>query len=233
MLYHGHSKTVFELHYISRSIALRGNDRVKGLITASNDGLYFIIIYLLVYFCARNRPEFHDYLSRLLKTSARNACIFCATDKARLGLATAFLALPHTRTITQSCLYLYYQTLSNPVMAIKAVRSELLCIPNSTSMASSTKRARMGKFCVCRGSGLRSCTNTAGIRNTYHVEGISMHKFPANEEQQKICIKFVRKHRPNFTPTNSSVIYSPYFETSCFEFRLKNFRKNAVDICFS
>ena len=41
MLYHGHSKTDFELHYILRSIALRGN--VKGLITASNDGLYFII----------------------------------------------------------------------------------------------------------------------------------------------------------------------------------------------
>ena len=44
MLYHGHSKTDFELHYISRSIALRGNDSVNGLsITASNDGLYFII----------------------------------------------------------------------------------------------------------------------------------------------------------------------------------------------
>ena len=43
MLYHGHSKTDFELHYISRSIALRGNDSVKCLITASNDGLYFII----------------------------------------------------------------------------------------------------------------------------------------------------------------------------------------------
>ena len=42
MLYHGHSKTDFELHYISCSIALRGNDSVKSLITASNDGLYFI-----------------------------------------------------------------------------------------------------------------------------------------------------------------------------------------------
>ena len=41
-----------------------------------------------------------------------------------------------------------------------------------------------------------------------------MHKFPANEEQRKIWIKFVPKHRPNFTPTNSSVICSAYFETS-------------------
>ena len=80
-------------------------------------------------------------------------------------------------------------------------------------MASSTKRARGGKFCVCGGPGLRSCTNT------YHVEGISMHKFPANEEQRKMWIKFVRKHRPNFTPTNSSVICSAHFETSCFATR--------------
>ena len=73
--------------------------------------LLYYIIYLLACFCAPDRPEFDDYLSRLLKTSARNACMFCATDKARLGLATAFLALSHTGTITQSCLHLYYQTL--------------------------------------------------------------------------------------------------------------------------
>ena len=116
-----------------------------------------------------------------------------------------------SRTSLNSHLYyhaiLLVSVLSNP---IKAVQSELLFIPNSTSMASSTKRARRGKFCVCGGPGLRSCTNT------YHVEGISMHKFPANEEQRKMWIKFVRKHRPNFTPTNSSVICSAHFETSCF-----------------
>ena len=60
-----------------------------------------------------------------------------------------------------------------------------------------------------------------------------MHKFPANEEQRKIWTKFVRKHRPNFTPTNSLVICSAYFETSCFESRLKSFTKNAVFVCFS
>ena len=43
-----------------------------------------------------------------------------------------------------------------------------------------------------------------------------MHKFPANEEQRKTWIKFVRKHRPNFTPTNSSVICSTHFDKSCF-----------------
>ena len=32
-----------KLYYILCSVALRGNDSVKGLTTASNDGLYFII----------------------------------------------------------------------------------------------------------------------------------------------------------------------------------------------
>ena len=151
-----------------------------------------------------------------MKTSARNACMFCATDKERRGLATAFLALS------------FVSVLSNPIMAIKAVQSELLCIPNSTGTAS-----RMEKIRVCGGPGLRSCTNIAGIRNTYHVEGILMHKFPANEEQRKIWIEFVRKYRPNLTPTNSSVICSAYFETSCFESRPLSFTKNAVFVCFS
>ena len=107
---------------------------------------------------------------------------------------------PHSHAILSA------SVLSNP---IKAVQSELLCISKSTSMASSMKRAKRGKFCVCRGPVLRSCTNTN------HVEGISMHKFPANEEEWKIWIKFVRKHWPNFTPTNSSVC-SAHFEKSCF-----------------
>ncbi len=67
-----------------------------------------------------------------------------------------------------------------------------------------------GKYCVCGDPGLRSCTNT------YHVEGISMHKFPENEEQRKIWIKFVQRHRPNFFPSSSSVICSAHFEKSCF-----------------
>jgi hypothetical protein len=52
--------------------------------------------------------------------------------------------------------------------------------------------------------------------NTYHIEGISMHKFPANEEQRKIWIKFVQRHRPNFSPSSSSVICSAHLENSSF-----------------
>ena len=80
-------------------------------------------------------------------------------------------------------------------------------------MSSSTKRAKRGKFCVCGGPGLRSCTNT------YHVEGISMHKFPENDEQRKLWTKFVQRHRPDFFPSNSSVICSAHFEKSCFATR--------------
>ena len=80
-------------------------------------------------------------------------------------------------------------------------------------MSSSTKRARRGKYCVCEGPGLHSCTNT------YHIEGISMHKFPENEEQRKIWTKFVQRHRPNFSPSSSSVICSAHFDKSCFATR--------------
>ena len=66
-----------------------------------------------------------------------------------------------------------------------------------------------GKYCVYGGPGLLSCTNT------YHVEGISMHKFPDNEGQRKLWVKFVRRHRPDFTATSSSVICSVHFEKSC------------------
>ena len=80
-------------------------------------------------------------------------------------------------------------------------------------MASCAKRAKRGKYCVCGGPELRSCTNT------YHIEGISMHKFPENEEQRKIWTRFVQKHRPNFEPTSLSVICSAHFEKSCFATR--------------
>ena len=46
-----------------------------------------------------------------------------------------------------------------------------------------------------------------------------MHKFPENEEQRKLWAKFGRRHRPDFTATSSSVIYSAHFEKSCFATR--------------
>ena len=80
-------------------------------------------------------------------------------------------------------------------------------------MASSAKRAKRGKFCVCGGPGMRSCTNT------YHVDGISMHKFPENEEHRKLWVKFVRRHRPDFAATSSSFICSAHFDKACFATR--------------
>ena len=82
--------------------------------------------------------------------------------------------------------YIYTHTCTL-TLTIKAVQSELLCILNSTSMASSTKRARRGKFCVCGYPGLHSCTNT------YHVEGIFSayicRKWGTAGNVDKICAK--------------------------------------------
>lgn len=83
----------------------------------------------------------------------------------------------------------------------------------SLSMDPEAKRAKRGKYCVCGGPGLASCTNT------YNVEGISMHKFPENEETRRQWTQFVRRHRPDFSPSNSSVICSAHFEKSCFHTR--------------
>ena len=75
------------------------------------------------------------------------------------------------------------------------------------------KRVKSRKYCVCGGPGLASCTNT------YEVEGISLHKFPQDEEQRKKWVNFVRRHRAGFTPSSSSVICSAHFESSCFSTR--------------
>ena len=138
----------------------------------------------------------------LISNFSPKRMLFTATYKAHLGLTTAF---PRRHKTSKPCSYAI-----DSILPIRAGQFGLLCISNSTIMASSTKRARWGKFCVCRSPGLRSCTNT------YHVQGISKHKFPAHEKQRKMWVKFVRKHRQNFTPTSSSVICSAHFEELCF-----------------
>ena len=80
-------------------------------------------------------------------------------------------------------------------------------------MASGAKRAKRGKYCICGGPRLLSCTNT------YHVPGVSMHSFPKNKKKCKLWVNFVCRHRANFNPTSSSVICLAHFENSCFATR--------------
>ena len=72
---------------------------------------------------------------------------------------------------------------------------------------------RGGRFCVCGGPGGVSC------KNTTHTPGIIMHKFPSEKtkvEERRLWTKFVRRHRPNFSPTPYSVVCSAHFEASCY-----------------
>ena len=83
-------------------------------------------------------------------------------------------------------------------------------------MAMQPTKKRGGLYCVCGGRSGVSCTNSAS------TPGISMHKFPSKEKKAglwKLWVQFVRKHRPNFTPTLYSAVCSAHFERSCYPLR--------------
>ncbi len=65
------------------------------------------------------------------------------------------------------------------------------------------------RSCVAGGPGGVSCTNTQ------LTPGISMHIFPSAKKEdakrRQEWVKFVRTHRPGFTPSASSVLYSKHF----------------------
>ncbi|XP_067030157.1 uncharacterized protein [Acropora muricata] len=75
------------------------------------------------------------------------------------------------------------------------------------------KAKKGGSYCVAGAPNDVSCKN-----NTY-TAGVSMHYFPKNEVVRQKWIKFVRRHRKDFKPSNSSVLCSVHFEDSCFEHR--------------
>ena len=70
-----------------------------------------------------------------------------------------------------------------------------------------------GRSCVAGGPGGVSCTNTQ------YTQGISLHVFLSDEKDQKRrqeWIRFVRKHRPQFVPSASSVLCSAHFEETSY-----------------
>lgn len=81
------------------------------------------------------------------------------------------------------------------------------------SETNSTARKRGGRYCVAGGPSGASC------KNNQHTDGISMHKFPDKEKMKNVhqkWVNFVRRHRPGFTPSQSSVLCSIHFEPECF-----------------
>ena len=83
--------------------------------------------------------------------------------------------------------------------------------------ASDAKRRRSGggKFCVAGGPGQVSCTNSQ------FTEGISVHSFPDIKDARRAeWVRFVRRHRPNFNASKSSVLCSAHFHPSSFTINL-------------
>ena len=79
---------------------------------------------------------------------------------------------------------------------------------------SAKRRSKGGKYCVAGGPNYVSCTNSQ------HTEGVSIHRFPnAKKEPQRHAkwVKFIRKHRPGWKPSDTSVLCGSHFEDSCFE----------------
>ena len=66
---------------------------------------------------------------------------------------------------------------------------------------------------ACLPSGI-SCTNGQ------HTEGKSVHTFPLMEKDRnrhQAWVRFVRRHRPKWSSTNSSFLHSDHFNVNCFK----------------
>lgn len=82
-------------------------------------------------------------------------------------------------------------------------------------MAESKRKAvrKGGRYCVAGAPKNQSCTNT------FYTPGISMHVFPSDSTLRAKWIKFVQRHRVDFSEPISkhASLCSAHFEQSCFE----------------
>lgn len=69
-----------------------------------------------------------------------------------------------------------------------------------------------GKYCVAGLPNGVSCKNRATNQN----QKISFHKFPKEVKTRNTWTKFVRRHRPGFAPSSSSVLCSDHFKPEFF-----------------
>ena len=82
---------------------------------------------------------------------------------------------------------------------------------SSENTKSSAKRG--GRSCVAGGPGGSS------FKNKQFTEGISIHTFPNKDLDSSRYwkwVSFVRRHRPNWLPTKSSILCSVHFKDGCF-----------------
>ena len=61
--------------------------------------------------------------------------------------------------------------------------------------------------------------NGISCTNGQHTEGKSVHTFPLKEKDRnrhQAWVRFVRRHRPKWSSSNSSFLCSDHFDESCF-----------------
>ena len=83
-------------------------------------------------------------------------------------------------------------------------------------MAASKRPSKSGRSCVAGTYDGTSCTNTQ------FTEGVSLHYFPdksVDQRRHQQWVRFVRRHRPGFTPSKYSSLCSVHFEEDGFTMR--------------
>ena len=78
------------------------------------------------------------------------------------------------------------------------------------------KQSRGGKRCVAGGPNLVSCGNSQ------YTDGVSVHLFPDKEKdnaRHQKWVQFVRRYRPGWVPSKTSILCGSHFEESSFTMR--------------
>lgn len=86
----------------------------------------------------------------------------------------------------------------------------------SVSESASSSTRETGKRCVAGGPGRISCGNSQ------YTPDVSIHHFPDKNKDKKRYmqwVRFVRRHRPNWSPSSQTILCSIHFEESCFTMR--------------
>ena len=89
-------------------------------------------------------------------------------------------------------------------------------IIHCSEMATNKGKSSRGRSCVAGGPNGESC------KNTQYTQDVSIHTFPNRSSQPSRhmqWVKFVRRHRPGWQASQSSILCSVHFDESSFTMR--------------
>ena len=89
-------------------------------------------------------------------------------------------------------------------------------IIHCSEMATNKGKSSRGRSCVAGGPNGESC------KNTQYTQDVSIHTFPNRSSQPSRhmqWVKFVRRHRPGWQASHSSILCSVHFNESSFTMR--------------